>query len=186
MMFRSVAAAAAVLVAVPALAQDANSGTIAAQQAAMKKLDWMKGRWRGPAVVQTAAGERRVTQTERIGSLLDGTLLVMEGKGFQSDGSVGFHAFGILSFDPAADTYTLRSYAQGYAGTFKLVPNGAGYVWEIPAGPATIRYTATLHDGSWTEVGDRVVPGQPPQRFFQMDLKRVGDTPWPEEGAQTP
>ena len=185
-MVRFAIAAAILLAGVSASAQNANSASIAAQQTAMKKLDWMKGRWRGPAATQTPAGEHRVMQTERIGSFLDGTLLVMEGKGFQPDGSVGFHAFGILSFDPASGTYALHSHAQGYAGTFKLVPNGTGYAWEIPAGPATIRYTATLHDGTWTEVGDRIVPNQPPQRFFEMNLKRVGDSDWPEAGAQQP
>lgn len=190
MMFRSVAAAAILGTSLsgvaPASAQDANVAAIAAQQAAMKKLDWMRGRWRGPAVTQASTGERRVTQTERIGPALDGTLMVMEGKGFRADGSAGFHAFGILSFDPANGSYSLRSYALGYAGMFSLVPNGTGYVWEIPAGPMKIRYTATLHDGIWTEVGDRIAEGQPPQRFFEMNLKRVGDTNWPEEGAQTP
>jgi hypothetical protein len=186
MMFRSVAAAAILFVATPALAQDADPGTIAAEQAAMKKLDWMRGRWRGPAAGRNPGGEYHVTQTERIGPFLNGTVMVMEGKGFRADGSPGFNAFGILSFDPHSGEYTLRSYAQGYAGTFKLTPSGTGYVWEIPAGPMTMRYTANLHDGIWTEVGDRIVPGQPPQRFFEMNLKRVGDTAWPEEGAQTP
>jgi len=186
-MFRKALAAAFMLTAISAAtAQDANPAAIAAQQAAMKKLDWMRGRWRGPAVTQTAAGERRSMQTERIGPFLDGTLMVMEGKSFRADGTIGFNAFGILSFDPANGAYTLRSYAQGYAGTFKLVPNDAGYVWEIPAGPMTIRYTATLHDGTWTEVGDRIAAGRPPQRFFEMNLKRVGDTDWPEGGAQRP
>ncbi|HEX5184508.1 MAG TPA: DUF1579 domain-containing protein [Allosphingosinicella sp.] len=185
-MFRFAAAAALLLAAAPVSAQDADPGLIAAQRTAMQKLDWMRGRWRGPAVGRGAGGEYRVTQTERIGSFLGGTVMVMEGKGFQADGRTGFNAFGILSFDPHSGDYTLRSYAQGYAGTFKLTPNGTGYVWEIPAGPMTMRYTATLHDGIWTEVGDRIVPGQPPQRFFEMNLKRVGDTNWPEEGAQTP
>ena len=186
MMSRFAAAAAILLMAAPAIAQEANPAAITAQQGAIKKLDWMKGRWRGPAVTQTPGGERRVTQTERIGSFLDGTLMVMEGKGFRPDGSPGFHAFGILSFDPGTGDYTLRSYAQGYVGTFKLVPNDSGYVWEIPAGPMKIRYTATLHDGTWTEVGDRIAEGRPPQRFFEMNLKRVGDTDWPEAGAQKP
>jgi hypothetical protein len=49
-----------------------------------------------------------------------------------------------------------------------------------------LRYTATLHDGVWTEVGDRIVAGGPPQRTFEMNLKRVGDTDWPEAGANKP
>jgi hypothetical protein len=175
-------AAGMLLLAAPAPAQDA----IAEQKAAMKKFDWMKGRWRGPAVAQTAEGELKLTQTERIGPMLDGTLLVMEGKGFGADGSAVFNAFGVLSFDSQSKAYTLRSHAQGYAGTFKLVPSDTGYIWEVPAGAFSIRYTASFRDGTWTEVGDRIVTGQPPQRIFEMNLRRVGDSDWPEAGAQKP
>ena len=30
----------------------------------------------------------------------------------------------------------------------------------------TIHYTAVVKDGTWREVGDRVVPGKDPVRFF--------------------
>ena len=35
-------------------------------------------------------------------------------------------------------------------------------------------------------VGERLVPGQEPQRIFEMDLKRVGDTDWPAAGPVAP
>ena len=35
-------------------------------------------------------------------------------------------------------------------------------MWEIPAGPMKIRYTATVKDGKWLEVGDRIQPGKRP------------------------
>ena len=50
-------------------------------------------------------------------------------------------ANGIISYDPAKQAYSLRSYAQGNAGDFALTPTADGYAWEIPAGPTTIRYT---------------------------------------------
>lgn len=43
--------------------------------------------------------------------------------------------------------------------------------------------TATIKDGTWHEVGERIEPGKEPIRFFEMTLKRVGDTGWPAEGA---
>ena len=50
----------------------------------------------------------------------------------------------------------------------------------------TIRYTATSRGGTWTEVGDRIAPGQPPMRFFEMHLTRVADTSWPTgDGPET-
>jgi len=185
---RALAIGLALLAAGPVGAQQQPSATelIAAQRAAMARLAWMDGEWRGPAVTQAEGGEHRVTQTERIGGLLDGTVKVIEGRGFNPDGSKGFNAFGVISYDPSTDRFEFRSYAQGRSGTFTITPTGDGYVWEIPAGPTTIRYTATLADGTWTEVGDRVMPGRPPVRFFEMKLRRVGDSTWPEAGSMTP
>ena len=40
----------------------------------------------------------------------------------------------------------------------------------------------TLED-TLREVGDRIMPGKEPVRFFEMNLKRVGDTDWPAGGA---
>ena len=50
----------------------------------------------------------------------------------------------------------------------------------------TIRYTATIKGGSWLEVGDRILPGKEPVRFFEMNLKRIGDTTWPAAGRCSP
>ena len=158
----------------------------AAAQVADPALAWMDGAWRGQAVTQAPGGAHHVTQTERIGGLLGGTVKLIEGKGFTADGRVGFNAFGVVSYDPASRRYTLHSYAQGHAGDFVLTPTATGYVWEIPAGAMTIRYTAALTAGVWNEVGDQVVPGQPPRRFFEMNLKRIGDSAWPATGGLTP
>ncbi len=174
----------------PALAQRADPAMIAAEQAAMDKLAWMDGTWRGPATTRAGTTDHAVTQTERIGPMLGGTIRVLEGKGYNADGSIGFNAFATISFNPASTAYTLHSNADGRVGDFKLVPTEdgkqQGYFWEIPAGPMTIRYTATYDGTVWREVGDQIVPGQPPRRFFEMVLKRVGTTDWPSAGALPP
>jgi hypothetical protein len=184
-MIRPLMAALAVAVlAVPAVAQDANQASIAAQKEGIKRLSWMFGVWRGPGSGMNRSGPYQVTQTERIGTMLDGTIIVIEGKGYSPDGSVGFNAFAVLSYDPATKSYKLSSHALGYSGDFALVPTDNGYVWEVPAGPgATIRYTATLSGGVWNETGDYVAGSAPPRRIFEMNLKRVGDTDWPNGGG---
>ncbi|MGH9933327.1 MAG: DUF1579 domain-containing protein [Pyrinomonadaceae bacterium] len=157
---------------------------IAAQREAMKPLAITDGVWRGPAWTILPSGQKHtITQTERIGPFLDGSIKVIEGRGYNEDGTVGFNAFGIISYDPATKVYTLHSHAQGQAGDFVIKPTGDGYVWEIPAGPMTIRYTAVIKDGTLHEVGDQIMPGKEPVRFFDMNLKRVGDTDWPAGGA---
>lgn len=160
---------------------------IAAQREGMAPLAYMNGVWRGPATTTLPSGEvHTITQTERIGPFLEGSVKVIEGRGYEPDGRVGFNALGVISYDPATKTYSLRSYALGFHGDFVLTPTADGYVWEIPAGPATIQYTAVIKDGKWREVGDRIIPGREPVRFFEMNLVRVGDTDWPGAGAINP
>jgi len=174
--------------AAPALAQMPPNPAprLAAQKQALDKLAMMDGVWRGPAWTLTATGKHEITQTERIGPLLDGTIKVLEGRGYEADGTTGFNAFGVISYEPATGAYNLHSYAQSQKGDFKLTPTDDGYVWEIPAGPMTIRYTATIKDGTLREIGERIIPGRPPVQFFEMNLKRVADSAWPAAGAISP
>jgi hypothetical protein len=164
-----------------------SAALLSAQREALSRLAFMDGVWRGPASTILPSGQRReITQTERIGPFLDGSVKVIEGRGYDADGRVGFNALGVISFQPDKRTYTLHSYAQGLAGDFTLTPTADGYVWEIPAGPMTIRYTATIGNGTWREVGDQIAPGKDAVRLFEMNLKRVGDTKWPADGAIGP
>lgn len=158
--------------------------TIAAQREAMKSFAPMDGVWRGPAWTILPSGEKHnITQTERIGPFLDGSVKVIEGRGYDAEGKVTFNAFGIISYNPATKAFTFHSYAQGNAGDFVIRPTADGYVWEIPAGAMTIRFTAVIKDGTLHEVGDQIMPGKEPVRFFDMNLKRIGDTTWPAGGA---
>jgi len=159
----------------------------AAQREAMAAFAFMDGVWRGPATTVLPSGEKHaVTQTERIGPLLGGTVKVIEGRNYEPDGKTTFNALGIISYNVATKSFSMRSYAMGYAGDFPVQRTSDGFVWEIPAGPTTIRYTAVVKDGTWTEVGDRIVPGKDPVRFFEMRLTRVSDSDWPGAGAIAP
>lgn len=179
-------AIAIVALAAPAHAQQADPATIAAQRAAIAKLDAMNGLWRGEAVTRSPQGELRLVQTERVGNALDGTIKVVEGTGYNADGSVAFQAFAVISFDVPSGRYLMRSWAQGFTGEFEVKPTARGFTWERTAGPATIRYEATLADGRWVETGDYVAPGRPSFRFVEMNLARIGDTAWPRDGRVGP
>jgi hypothetical protein len=172
--------------ALPVLAQGRPDPAtlLAAQKEAMKVFAAMDGVWRGPAWTILPSGEKHtITQTERIGPFLDGSVKVIEGRGYDADGRVTFNAFGTISYSPATKTYTLHSHAMGNVGDFTIKPTQDGYTWEIPAGPMTIRYAAVIKDGTLKEVGDRLAPGADPVRFFEMTLTRIGDTTWPAGGA---
>jgi hypothetical protein len=160
------------------------AAALAAQRAALAPFAALDGVWRGPAWSLREDGQRvALTQTERVGPFLDGAVRVIEGRGYAADGSVAFNAFAIISYNSASRAFSLRSYAQGRVGDFPVTPTADGYVWEIAAGPMTIRYTVTLREGVWREVGDRILPGREPVRFMEMELRRLGDTPWPAGGA---
>jgi hypothetical protein len=180
-MYRNfVFALAAVLWTAPAATQAPDPGRIAEQQKAMAPLAIFDGIWRGPAWTQLPSGRHEVTQTERIGPFLGGSVKVIEGRGYNADGTVGFNAFGIISFDPSTKRYTLHSYALGHSGDFPLEVTPTGYVWQVPAGPgAIIRYTATVTGNHWREIGERIAGSGPPIQMFEMNLARIGDTQWP-------
>lgn len=148
---------------------------------AMAKLGFMRGVWAGPGTGTLPGGGRySVTQTERMGPMLGGDIIVIEGRGYRDDGSTGFNAFAVVSWDPRAERYEIRSYAQGHAGTFELKLTADGYNWEVPAGPGAVtRFTATIKGDTWREVGEYVAGDRPPVPTFEMSLRRVGDTDWP-------
>jgi hypothetical protein len=157
---------------------------MAAQREAMRALSTLDGVWRGPGSSVLPNGQKHtLTQTERIGSFLDGTVKVIEGRGYTEAGAVGFNALGIISYDPAKKAYSLRTYAMGRFGDYVLTPTTGGYMWEIPAGPTTIRYNVVINDGEWREIGERITAGNPPVQFFEMKLKRVSDSDWPAAGT---
>ena len=177
--------------AAPAMAQGANDPAprVAAQKEAMKAFDFLDGEWRGPAKTLLPDGSwHTITQTERVGPMLDGTVKVIEGKGYEADGRVSFNAFAVISYNPDSKAYSMRSYAAGRAGDYAIAPTPTGFTWDIPAGPnMTIHYEATVKDGVWTEVGTRVFKsGGEPVKFIELSVTRLADTAWPLAGSVTP
>lgn len=151
---------------------------------ALQKLAHLDGEWRGEARALLPDGQWvSFIQTERVGTMLDGTVRLIEGRGFDHEGTTHFNALAILSWDPSASRYRFHSWAQGHAGEHQFMATDDGFVWEIEAGPALMRYTAEVIDGRWEHRGERLVADQPPATFFEMSLRRLGDTDWPQAGS---
>ena len=192
-----IATLAAIMMAAPALAQQAQpplarpagpwdpAQRLAAQREAMRALAFLDGAWRGPAEAADIPGP--LVQTERVGTLLDGSVRLVEGRGYDASGATVFNAFAVISYDPVRRSYSIRAYANGFVGDYPLTVRPDGFDWSQPAGPgATIRYTATVRDGEWHEVGDRVAEGAPPQRMVELRVRRIGDTAWPRADSIPP
>jgi hypothetical protein len=191
-MLRTVLASAVVACAATASAAQAQvpmpspSGS-EAQRAAISRLDMLDGEWRGTAVITGPQGRQELTQTERVGSHLGGSIKVIEGRGYDAGGNTQFNAMATISYDERAGRYGFRSYAQGFSGDYPFEATEDGFRWSTPAGPnARIEYVATVKDGVWHEVGDYVAEGQPPRRYIEMRLTRIGDSDWPSAGAVPP
>ena len=88
---------------------------MANQRKALMRLAFMDGAWRGTAWTMLASGEKHtVTQTERIGPFLGGGVKVIEGRGYDADGTVTFNALGIVSYEPGGkQAYSLALVRHG-------------------------------------------------------------------------
>ncbi len=180
----SAAAAAAQPAAAPAGPWDPGA-RMAAQREAMKALAFLDGEWRGTARADEVPGEMR--HTERVGTLLDGTIRLVEGRAYDDSGKTQFNAFAIISYDPVRRAYSLRSYSMGFAGEYPLTVRPDGFSWSHQAGPgATVRYTATVKDGEWHEVGERIAGKDPPVKTVELRVRRIGVSTGPQAGAVAP
>ena len=180
-----VGVAAWIQMAQPVMAQELSPVGSDEQRDAMSDLAFLDGEWRGEAVVMTPDGSMRtLTQTERVGTLLGGSIRLVEGRGYDADGETVFNAFAVISWDDATDQYRFHTWANGRHGEFDLQATEDGFVWEIPAGPgAVVRYETVIAHGVWRETGDYIREGAEPVRTIEMTLTRIGDSDWPGAGA---
>ena len=182
-----VAAALLSAAVLPAQAQmRIDPAVVAEQKAAIARLAKLHGEWRGTATITSPGGTIKLVQTERAGPMLDGTALVIEGRGYDEAGKLAFNAFAVISYDAATDQYAMNSWTDGRTGKFPFAVTDTGFEWSIPVpNGATIKYVATVTDGKWTEVGSYIGAGMPPAEFAKLEVARTGDTDWPAAGFVT-
>jgi hypothetical protein len=146
-----------------------------AQREAMKKLAFLVGQWSGSATTSRGPNETvKVKQTEDVQFKLGGLVLMIESTGRNPDTAVVmFNALATISYDETAKTYRFRAYNDGrYLDTDLKVPE-SGFEWGYKTGPADVRYVMRLNDkGEWVETGDVKFGDNPPQRTFEMTLRK--------------
>lgn len=185
-MLKAITMAAAVVLASPALAeqQPDHHDVMASQAEAMVPFQWMVGEWRGNATQRGPGGVIELIQTERVGPMLSGSVMVVEGRGYDPEtGTTEFNALGIISYDPASGSYGFDAHANGQRGHFKIEIVEDGFDWFIERGPVNIRYEVRPTDGRWIETGFVAMPGREETQFYHMELDRIGDGDWPLVGA---
>jgi hypothetical protein len=149
----------------------------AAAQAAISRLEFMVGSWRGEAWQLRGSGRVQTQMVEIVERKLDGAVLLVEGRGAieVSDGGerVVHHALGVISFDASSGTYTLRSYlATGQSGDFVLTLIDGGVRWtrQVPGG--SVRNTARFTSTEWHEIGEFSPDGTNWTQVMEIRLRR--------------
>lgn len=174
-------ALAAALLASPVLAADPPGQ---ANRDALKKLDYLAGKWKGEATMQLGPNRKEVVkQTEDVEFRLGGTILVIEGVGKgklpgQEKEGVVFNAYAVVSYDAAKKEYAMRAYrAEGVSVDASMKPGDKGFEWgfTLAEQKTDIRYKMTLTDkGEWHEVGDMSRDGGKTwNKFFEMTLTKT-------------
>lgn len=146
----------------------------------MQKLAFMAGKWRGVAAIRQPNGTLlKVNQEEDIQFKLDGTVLLIEGTGRNTDNnSISFNALAILSYSQQTQEYKFKSYLVDGNQTdayFKIIEeNHFEWGFELPTN-AKIRYDLVLNPQkkSWLEKGEYSPDGITWFPFIEMTLTKL-------------
>lgn len=161
-------------------AQDYDSRRLAA----MEKLAFLEGEWRGETWTRTREGERLEGRVvERVERRLDGAILTLEGRGAAGDpdapgADLTHHAFAVVFFDPDAGEYRMHSYKDGrFLDAALSVTGNEALQWgfDVPDG-GRVRFSIRLDEqGRWSEEGHYSPDGETWLPFFGMTLERVDE-----------
>ncbi len=164
-----------ILSLVPCLAQQPHVPDLDAQRAAMKKLEFLVGKWAGEARALRGPGEMvPMIQTEEAQYKLDGLVLMIEGVGrTKADGKLAQQALGVVSYDDETNTYHMRAFNDGrfLETEVKLVEKGMA--WGFTLGQYRTKSVMMIDEkGDWTELHEIVIGSQPPRKLMQLKVTR--------------
>lgn len=142
----------------------------------MQQLDFMKGRWSGSGWMMTQDRKRvEFTQKEEISFDLNGTVLRISGKGWNSAGESIHNAFAVVYFNLDTGEYGMHSFLEDGKQTLanvRLIEPGKLEWWFKPSENATIKYTLDITEDTWTEKGAYSPDGQNWFPFIEFTLKK--------------
>src|SRR5258708_32553971 len=166
----------------PCIAQTPRAPNLEAQRAAMKKLDFLIGKWTGEARVLRGPGEPgEMIQTEEAQYKLDGLVLLIEGIGrTKSDGKPALQALGMITYDDVSETYRFRAFNDGrfLETELKLLDGGKAIAWGFTFGQIKTSSVLRINEkGEWTELGEITIGSQAPRKFMELTVRRQNMQP---------
>jgi hypothetical protein len=139
-------------------------------QKAIAKLAYLVGDWEGTGWMMIQDGSKHTfNQYEKIQLKLDGTALLIEGRGF-ADGKLIHDAMAVLTYNKEEAHYNLSSFLfTGRQGKFKAEIIGEKLFWYPNE---NIRYIIYLNEkGQWYETGE-MRRGEGWFQFIEMTLNK--------------
>ena len=124
----------------------------------MKELAFMEGQWKGGGWnINQDRTRSEFSQSEDVAYELNGTVLLIKGKGVDQDGKLVHNALGVVSYNAAEGNYIMHAFLENGMRTeaqLEIIAPGKAKWWFEPGNGATIRYTFSVVDGTWTETGE--------------------------------
>jgi hypothetical protein len=150
---------------------------LAAQREAMRKLDFLIGKWAGDARLLRGPSELvELHQTEEAQYKLNGLIVVIEGVGrAKSSGHQPvLEAFGIVSYDDESETYRLRAFNDGrfLETQVRLLEESKGMTWGFALGEIRTSSVLRINErGEWTELAEISIGPQPPKKLLELTVR---------------
>lgn len=158
------------------MAQLPRTPDLEAQRTAMKKLDFLVGRWAGEARIARPGETINLVQTEEARYKLDGLILIIEGVGrTKSDGVPILQAVGVICYEDESKTYWMRAFNDGrYLETeVKLSDDDKGMTWGFALGEIRTNSVMRINErGEWTEVHEITIGSQPRKRLMEVAVRK--------------
>ena len=171
--FRAIALLALMAVAPAALAQQ-RPGPSPAQLEAMKKLDFLIGKWKGSGWAMADPNQRReYTQTEDVQKKAGGSIVLIEGHGTMGDTAI-HDALAVVDYDEKSGKYRFRAWqASGPPVDTEVKVGDRTFEWgfESPRGSVRFRMSQPEPD-QWLETGEFLREGAW-VKFMEMKLQRA-------------
>lgn len=163
---------------------EAQNKKIERQRAALKRLDFLIGKWSGRGWMIFGPDRRETfSTTETVQSKLGGLVVMFEGLGTKKDEKTGaemtgHNALGFLSYDDQQNVYRWKTFTmQGNSLETTAEIGDKKFVWkyEIPNVNGIMRYTITLNEkGNWLETGEfSRDAGKTWFKNFEMELQKI-------------
>lgn len=149
-----------------------------AQRAAIRKLQFLVGKWDGEARIYRKPDESVVLkQTEEAQFKLGGLLLQIEGIGRTKDnGQPVLQALGVISYDDERSTYHMRAYNDGrfLETDVEIFGDGLSFKWSFALGEIKTNSLLRINEaGEWTEFAEISIGSQPARKFMELTVRRV-------------